>query len=121
MSQGYYGSICLNDALDGKIMKGRDGKSYIRLDDLTSSPFQRSEKNGKTYINIGIWINDEDDQYGQCAGISLSQSKEQREKNEKKKYVGNLRRNKTSPATTQAPTSTPATGQTNLSDDDLPF
>ena len=43
-------------------------------------------KKGDKYLNIGVWINDEKDQFGNDAGI-LQQTK----KGEDKIYIGNLK------------------------------
>lgn len=91
MAQGYYGSFALEDLFQGKIGKASNGKSYVCIDDLVTEPFKVG-KNGKHYVNIGVWINDDIDEYGNIAGISLSQTMQQREAKEKKVYIGNLRR-----------------------------
>ena len=49
----------------------------------------KSEKNGKYYINLVVDTKKETDQYGNTHTIYVSQSKEQREAKEPKKYVGN--------------------------------
>ena len=41
------------------------------------------------YLSIDIWINDEDDNYGNDCSINVSQSKEEREAKAKKTYIGN--------------------------------
>lgn len=92
MSTLYNGSICLSD---------------IPKDKITVS-----EKNGKKYLNINIWVNDDKDQYGNIGSINVSQSKEEREAGTKKVYIGNF---KPLPGAVQ-PT---ATAQNEL--DDLPF
>jgi hypothetical protein len=46
--------------------------------------------NGK-YLNIQISINDQTDQYGNNVGITIGQSKEEREAKAKKTYVGNAK------------------------------
>jgi hypothetical protein len=46
--------------------------------------------NGK-YLNIQISINDTTDQYGNNVGITIGQSKEEREAKVKKTYVGNAK------------------------------
>lgn len=91
MGQGYFGSICIDDLFTGKIAKGNNGKNYVCLDDLTAAPFNKSAKNSKTYVNIGVYVNDEPDQYQNVAGISLSQTQQEREEKAKKVYIGNLK------------------------------
>lgn len=71
MSKLYNGSICLTDIPKEKITT--------------------SEKNGKNYLNINVWVNDELDQYGNIGSIQLSQSKAEREASEKKVYIGNIK------------------------------
>jgi hypothetical protein len=52
------------------------------------SAFSRSEKNQKAYVNVQIWINDEQDKYGNDASLMLNSTKEKRE-SEGKVYIGN--------------------------------
>ena len=91
MAQGYFGSICIDDLFTGKIAKGSNGKHYICLEDLNAAPFNKSAKNSKTYCNIGVYVNDEPDQYQNVAGISLQQTQQEREDKVKKVYIGNLK------------------------------
>lgn len=74
MSKFYYGSICLSD---------------IPKEKITTS------KNNKKYLNIGVWVNDSNDQYGNIASISVGQSKEDRDAKVKATYIGNLKTNQT--------------------------
>lgn len=90
MATGLYGSVCLEDIFSGQIAKGQDGSSWVNLDQLRGAAHQVG-KNGKHYVNIGIWINDEPDQYQNIAGITLAQSKEDREAKAKRTYIGNLK------------------------------
>jgi len=71
MSTLYNGSICLSDIPKDKITK--------------------SEKNGKSYLNFNLWVNDEKDKYGNIGSINVSQSKEERESGQKKVYFGNIK------------------------------
>jgi hypothetical protein len=91
MATFYNGSICLTDIPKEKITEG---------------------KNGKKYLNVTLWVNDTPDQYGNIGSIQVSQTKEQREAQEKKQYIGNFKQPQV-----QA-TATPASADTN---DDLPF
>lgn len=91
MAQGYFGSICLEDLFNGKIQKGTNGKHYICVEDLGGAPFNRSSKNGKTYVNIGVWVNEDVDEFNNIASISLHQTMEDREAGKKKQYIGNLK------------------------------
>jgi hypothetical protein len=74
-----------------------------------------------TYCNLDIWVNEEEDQYGNHASVNQSQTKEERDAKEKKIYVGNGKKlfgwdNESSarPATASA-----ATSQDD--GDDIPF
>lgn len=46
-------------------------------------------KNGQKYYNILISVNDEKDKYGQDVSISHNQTKEERERGDKKVFLGN--------------------------------
>jgi hypothetical protein len=46
--------------------------------------------NGK-YLNVQISINDNTDQYGNNVGITIGQTKEEREAKAKKTYIGNAK------------------------------
>ena len=91
MSTFYTGSICLSDIPKEKITEA---------------------KNGKKYLNLTLWVNDTPDQYGNIGSIQVSQTKEQRDAQEKKQYIGNFK----SP-TAQAPVQAAASETI----DDLPF
>ena len=71
MNTLYTGSICLSDIDKTKIAK--------------------SEKNGKLYLSVDIWVNEEIDKYGNVGSINVRQSKEEREAKEKKTYIGNFK------------------------------
>lgn len=66
MAQQLWGSICLSDIPADKI--------------------KVSEKNGKKYLTIKVWVNDKVDQYGNIASIQVSGSKD-----ETKVYIGNMK------------------------------
>ena len=70
MATFYNGSICLTDIPKEKITEG---------------------KNGKKYVNVTLWVNDSPDQYGNIGSIQVSQTKEQRDAQEKKQYIGNFK------------------------------
>lgn len=46
------------------------------------------KKNGKAYVNLTMSVNDET-RFGNNSGITIRQTKEQREAKEKKEYIGN--------------------------------
>lgn len=54
------------------------------------SAFTRGKKNGKAYVSLTIWVNDEPDKYGNDAAIQLNSSKEKRS-TEGTVYVGHGR------------------------------
>lgn len=58
--------------------------------DVTKIPRDRiiAGKKGK-YIDLDVWIDDEADQYGNDASVSVRQTKEEREAKARKTYVGN--------------------------------
>ena len=40
------------------------------------SAFNKSDKNGKLYANIAVWLNDEPDQYGNVLNFQLNSKKD---------------------------------------------
>ncbi len=70
MSSLFSGSICVSDIDKSKLTQA---------------------KNGKLYLSVDIWINDQADQYGNTGSISIRQSKDEREAKTKKVYIGNLK------------------------------
>lgn len=72
-NQLFGGSICLTD-LNDQARKGH-------------SAFSKAQ-NGKIYINILTWLNDEKDKFGNVMSHQLSSTKDMREK-EGKIYIGN--------------------------------
>jgi hypothetical protein len=93
MATFYTGSICLSDIPKEKITEA---------------------KNGKKYLNLTLWVNDTPDQYGNIGSIQVSQTKEQRDAQEKKQYIGNFKA-PTQPNTHQAVPMPP------FDDSSLPF
>ena len=76
MSKSFYGSICHTDYMES----------------VKSGKFKgvKSEKNGKIYVNVKVWVNDEPDQFGNSATIQLAKKDEF--KDEKvNSYIGNLK------------------------------
>ena len=55
---------------------------------------EKKLKDGSTakFLNINISINNEVDQYGNVAGLTISQTQEERQAKTKKVYLGNLKR-----------------------------
>lgn len=60
---------------------------------LTDIPKEliKTAKNGKSYANLSAFISSEVGQFGDNGGITLPQTKEQREAKERKVYVGNTK------------------------------
>lgn len=54
-------------------------------------PAITKHNNGKTYVNLTLWFNDQPDQYGNDISVQLTQPKDHPEK---ATYVGNGRRYK---------------------------
>lgn len=80
------------------------GKLYsgsICLTDIPKEKITTSEKNGKKYLNINIWVNDDVDEYGQIGSLQISQTKDEREAKVKKVYIGNLKEPKRAAAAEQ--------------------
>ena len=69
-----HGSICLTDL--GNAFKANH------------SAFNTSEKNGKIYANIAVWMNDEPDQYGNVLSFQLNSKKDA---TDEKVYFGNAK------------------------------
>lgn len=69
-----HGSICMTD-LSEAFKKNH-------------SAFNKSEKNGKLYANIAVWMNDEPDQYGNILSFQLNSKKDAPDD---KVYFGNAK------------------------------
>ena len=74
------------------------------------SAFNKSEKNGKLYANIAVWLNDEPDQYGNILSFQLNSKKDAPDE---KVYFGSAKL-PADKAPSQTPDPTPAS-------DDLGF
>ena len=68
-----------------RLLTGSIDVSKISKDKLISG------KDGRKYLNITVWLNDELDQFGNIASIQESQSKEERDAGKAKNYLGNLK------------------------------
>ena len=73
-----------------------------------------------TYLDADIWINDEQDKFGNDASVSMSQTKEEREAKAQKIYIGSARKVF---GWDDAPVSkaAPASEQEDDEEDSLPF
>jgi hypothetical protein len=103
MSKLLYGSINYDELLN-QIKTGKINTSIV------------TRQNGETFRSVGInvWVNDEEDQYGNVAGVQLQLKKEARETGEKAPYIGNLKLH--SPKVKEA-----TANDFQDEDDDLPF
>jgi hypothetical protein len=75
-------------------------------------------KDGSTakFLNINISINNQVDQYGNVAGLTISQTQEERQAKTKKVYLGNLKR-----VWSEAPAPTLETSKQEDDSNSLPF
>lgn len=72
-----------------KLMYGSiDFTKLLELAKSGNKAFSRSEKNGKIYMNVNIWINDEKDKFDNDASIQTSFKDATKED---KHYFGNLK------------------------------
>jgi hypothetical protein len=69
--------------LTGSIDVSKIDKKLIQDKDKEGKPF----KNGAKYVNINLWVNDEEDKYGNIASVLQYMGKDASEKN----YIGNLK------------------------------
>ena len=103
MSKLLYGSMCLSD-LSEQFKAGHPA-------------FSKSEKNGKVYVNVTVWVNDDADQYGNHAALQLSKPKDS---DMKPIYFGNLKMHQQQ-ASLGIQQSTTSVQPSVADDDDLPF
>lgn len=76
MSQLFSGSICLSDLIENAKKQ--------------HSAFSKAA-NGKIYVNMSTWLNDEPDKFGNTMSHQLNSKKDFREK-EGKVYIGNSKK-----------------------------
>lgn len=76
--------------------------------------------NGK-YLNVQISVNENTDQYGNNVGITIGQTKEEREAKEKKTYIGNAKVVWTDGSITVAEKVQQNEGKVAENESDLPF
>lgn len=81
MSQNFYGSVCLTDL----IAKAKQGHSSFT-----------KAQNGKIYCNVTVWLNDDEDKYGNVMSIQANSTKEMATR-EDKFYLGNCKKTKQKP------------------------
>lgn len=75
----YYGSICHTD--------------YMEMIKTGKFRGQKSEKNGKIYVNVTFWVNEFPDQYGNDGSIKLN-LKEEFKDERMNQYIGNVKLHK---------------------------
>lgn len=84
-----------------------------------------SEKKGEVYLNVAVFVADEDDQYKNRASVTIGQSKEERLASKPKVYIGNLKQIWEGEANSQNQNTGAGSGQAKEKhigpDDDLPF
>lgn len=81
-----------------------------------------NHKNGCAYFNITIIIGDEKNQYEQDTSICISQSKEERERKDKRIYLGNGKTVYDKPKSDTSQTNNSQEGNIlDNTNDDLPF
>ncbi len=90
----------------------------ICLSDLPKEKMKKAD-NGKIYINLVAGEKREKDQYGQDVYVAVDQSKEEREANEKRIYVGGGWAVK--PVAAVSPDSVSDMAPVDPAKDDLPF
>ena len=79
-------------------------------------------KDGKTYLNITVSINDQKDKFGNDVSAWHTQSKEQRDAKEQRTFIGNGKvLYQKDAATNDAKKPYEAKSPINQTDDDLPF
>ncbi len=60
----------------------------IDVTKIDKSRIIEGRKGGK-YLSLTLWVNEEDDQFGNNVSIEQSQTKEERDANSPKNYLGN--------------------------------
>lgn len=76
----------LNETMSKQMMTGS-----LCLSDIPKDKVFVSEKSGKKYLNIVLWVNEEPDKYGNHAAVQVGLTKEERESKAKPVYIGNLK------------------------------
>ncbi len=83
MNQLFYGSICLTDLIN------HAKKQH--------SAFTKAE-NGKIYANVNVWLNEEEDKFGNNMAIQLNPKKENID-SDGRPYFGNMKKSEPKPIT----------------------
>lgn len=75
MNQRFYGSICVTD--------------LIELAHKKHSAFTKGE-NGKVYCNVNVWLNENEDKYGNIMSAQCNPTKDKAEQ-DGQPYIGNFK------------------------------
>ncbi len=94
-----------------------------KIDKSRITPYTKKDGSEAKYYNMQIFINDEQDKYGNICSVSQAQTKEENEAKTPKVFLGNGKRVWASGAKTADTSSTPVPKEQASKDpnDDLPF
>lgn len=81
MNQLFYGSICVTDIIN------HAKKQH--------SAFSKAD-NGKIYANVNVWLNEEEDKFGNIISVQLNPKKDRVEE-DGKPYIGNMKKSEPKP------------------------
>ncbi len=90
----------------------------LKVDKSKIKEVQLKKGGTAKFLDLSIFIMDEQDQYGNIASVSINQTKEEREANTPKVYVGNGKRTWAKEPQGKAPAKT---NQMGVDESDLPF
>lgn len=90
----------------------------LDLSKISKEKIKTTDK-GQKFLNIDIWVNDEPNQWGQNVSINEQQTKDERERKDKKNYIGNGKTME--PGATSKPANVTPSRPANNQDDSLPF
>ena len=75
----------MGQIINASIDLNKIDQSRVVTTDKNGRPF----KNGARYLNVTIFVNDNVDEYGNDVGIAMAQTKDERDRKDRKVYVGN--------------------------------
>ncbi len=81
MSQLFYGSICVTDIINHA---KKQHSAFTKAD------------NGKIYANVNVWLNEEEDKFGNIVSVQLNPKKDRAEE-DGKPYIGNMKKSEPKP------------------------
>lgn len=70
--------------------KGKLLAVKIDVTKIDKSKLYRGKKG--TYLNLDVWLNDEPDKYGRDGSVSMTQTRDERDANEPKVYLGDAKK-----------------------------